>query len=275
MSPAVPLIKPSVERHLGLVEIDSLRRYESADPPRVAAMVHSLLSLELLIDPIVADVETGVLIDGHHRAAAFEWMGMERIPCFDVRYESPQVTVRGWMRTSTAPAATVAEVFASLTHRSDGDWRVVSTSGNGGRVASAAFADPLSAAHFLERVVACLQSRGYEEELVPQTDPSGPADGGGSAASIFLDPFPEQKEVLAAIRDDRRFPEQVNRHLVDGRPLNVRAPLEATATPERFETFLARRRHEAEVSWQTGVVHLGRWFEERVQFWRDASPPGA
>lgn len=273
VTPVTPLAQPAVERHFALVEIDSLKRYENADLSRIASLVQSLKSQELLIDPIVADVESGVLIDGHHRAAAFEWMGLKRIPCFAVRYDSPQIRVRGWMRASTAPASTVAKVFNSLSHPNDGDWRVVAMSSNDGGVAAAAsFRHPSTAAHFLERVVACLQSCGHRETLVPRTGAPADVDRGSWPTAIYLDPVPGRTQVLEAIGGDSRlFPQQVNRHLVDGRPLNVRIPVDAVTGPGPFNEFLQRRERESEICWKTGAVHLGRWFEERVQFWLDIS----
>ena len=85
----------SIISRVQLVDVGSLRRYEQTDPAKVNEIKRSLRSTGVLINPVIADLDRNLLVDGHHRVQAFESLGLPRIPAFTVDYFSRDLTVKG------------------------------------------------------------------------------------------------------------------------------------------------------------------------------------
>ncbi len=73
--------------------VDRLRPHEATDPAILENLISELKVKGSLKDPIIVDRETLVILDGHHRHAAYKALGFKQVPCLLVDYRSPQVRV--------------------------------------------------------------------------------------------------------------------------------------------------------------------------------------
>lgn len=246
---------------LQLVPVGSLSTYERPNKRRVAEIARSLDRTMELGSPIVADIDQGLLIDGHHRAAAFRWLGLTTIPCFTVAYLGDGVRIGGWRRVTNAPSSEVASTLAVLARDSGGPYSVVVEDPCEHEITRASFPDCFAAAWHLERISLWLVSAGYEVGIEPDTDVVLPEQL--DQTRLAMDPVVGKQDVLEAVRRGSLFPEQVNRHLVDGRPVAMDIPLMALTSDNTFEDFLLDAlRHGAPAAVKGGSVHDTRWYEE-------------
>jgi hypothetical protein len=249
----------AIADRIQLVPIESLRVYEEPDRHRVVEIEQSLRESRCLLNPIIVDDERNILVDGHHRVAAFAALNLKVIPAFTVDYLSEDVTVRGWYRTTDADATRVMDLFPLDAAHTKGPWSVVSD-GIDRRINSCRFDTPLEGARFLDSMTRDLRRGGGRVVLGTQSDAVRSGD-----IYCFLDPVIGKPEVIAAVEEGRRFPYEVNRHLIGDRPLEVRIPLEVVNSPNGF------RRHVAWICQETTPIsikprfrHHGRIYEERV-----------
>lgn len=75
------------------VDVNQLRPHEATDGELLQKLLTELKQGFLIHEPIIADQETRVILDGHHRHAAYKMLGLEYVPCVLVDYRSPQVRV--------------------------------------------------------------------------------------------------------------------------------------------------------------------------------------
>jgi len=78
---------------VALVALNRLRGHEATDPAAVRALIGELQAHPVLQFPIVVDARTRVILDGHHRHAAFQELGLRKIPCLMVDYDSDDIQV--------------------------------------------------------------------------------------------------------------------------------------------------------------------------------------
>jgi ParB-like chromosome segregation protein Spo0J len=76
-----------------LVAIDKLRAHEQVCPQRLAAVMNLIREKGEIVNPIIMDRKTRVILDGHHRAAGLTKLGYKLIPVMAVDYFSDKVKV--------------------------------------------------------------------------------------------------------------------------------------------------------------------------------------
>ena len=75
------------------IEIRKLNPHEQIIEENLKKLLTSLKVEKRLKQPIIADEETKVILDGHHRAKAFALLGLKEIPCKLVDYSSNEIRV--------------------------------------------------------------------------------------------------------------------------------------------------------------------------------------
>jgi hypothetical protein len=247
-----------LRKALGLVDTKTLSRYEQPDDGKVAKIAISLHRTQVLMNPVIVDLERKLLIDGHHRVEAFEWLRLSHIPCYSVNYLSPQVEACDWSRVTRASPDDVREAFSVVAGGRGGPWTVSSLLRTE-TIAHRSFDNAFSGARFQERVSACLTEMGQSIALEA---PGAEADG---QIRNRLEPIVGKPEVLAAIDQKRLFPHEINRHLVDGRPLAMDIPLATLKSEATFERYLDKLFVETNPTLlEAGHRHQARLYEERV-----------
>ena len=77
-----------------LMSMAVLKPHEMIDDARLLAILDEIR--EYGIVPIVVDVVTGTILDGHHRYRAMELLGYDTIPVFPVDYLDESIRVASW-----------------------------------------------------------------------------------------------------------------------------------------------------------------------------------
>ncbi len=77
-----------------IVDMPLLKCHEKVDMQRLANLKAEIKSDGILKKPIVVDVNTNVVLDGHHRIGALQALGCSKIPAVFVDYQSPKIGVK-------------------------------------------------------------------------------------------------------------------------------------------------------------------------------------
>ncbi|MEM2970863.1 MAG: ParB N-terminal domain-containing protein [Candidatus Bathyarchaeia archaeon] len=77
-----------------IVEIALLKGHEKLDAQRLANLKAEIEADGILKKPIVVDINTNVVLDGHHRIGALQALGCSKIPAVFVNYQSPKIGVK-------------------------------------------------------------------------------------------------------------------------------------------------------------------------------------
>ncbi len=94
-------------RSFELVPVRRLLAHERIDPAKVDELVAEFVSSGVFSDPIWVARGSLVILNGHHRVAAMQRLGGERIPAWVVDYDDPGITLDRW---SPGPPIAKAEV---------------------------------------------------------------------------------------------------------------------------------------------------------------------
>lgn len=78
------------------IELDTLKAHERTDPERVKVVKSALMSYGIK-KPIVIDDVQMIILDGHHRAKAFEEMDKGYIPAILIDYNDDNLVLK-WRR---------------------------------------------------------------------------------------------------------------------------------------------------------------------------------
>jgi L-serine kinase (ADP) len=86
-----------------LVPLRDLQAHEEVDPGKVAQLVEQIRRRGFVADPIWVAVESGVILNGHHRVAALRRLGAARVPAWLVDYHSSVVRLERWSEGPPIP----------------------------------------------------------------------------------------------------------------------------------------------------------------------------
>lgn len=81
---------------LEIRDVKSLLCHEQVISKNLKRLKVGMLNIGHLVDPIVVDKETGVVLDGNHRRKVLEIIECPRSVCQVVDYKSPEITVGTW-----------------------------------------------------------------------------------------------------------------------------------------------------------------------------------
>jgi hypothetical protein len=238
--------------------------YEQPNRRVVAEIALSLQRTGVLRNPVVVDLSRNLMIDGHHRTQALRGLGVSTIPCYTVDYLSTEVEARSWQWVTDATRATLADVFRFGQSGAGGTWEVLACDENDVVVASCSFPSAFAAATYLDQITIALPVAGAAVQRVHAVDAPATVEGTSPwRVRIFVAPVVDKGEVLRAVADKVRFPPQVNRHLIHGRPVGMRIALTALESDNAFARSL-------EPLWATARLVAGghlddaRFYEESV-----------
>lgn len=260
--PIAPDILEAIVDRVRLVDIASLRRYERTDPPKVAEILRSLRSTGTLINPVVVDPDRKLLIDGHHRVQAFRILGIPLIPAFTVDYLASDLAVKGWNHTADPRPDDLEQSLEELGGPNEGPSEMIVADSHRRTLWSSGFPTSLDSAESQDRWIHSLEERGYPFELCTDVDPLQL-----SLVHSYIKPVVDKQDVLDMVERGELFPREINRHVVQDRPLNLRIPLDTIDDAERFSKYLDQACQEAPpLAVKPGSEQQGRLYDERVTF---------
>lgn len=243
-----------------LIDLASLRRYEQTDPEKVDKIRDSLLTLGVLINPVIADTERQLLIDGHHRAQAFQRLGLTRIPAFDVDYFSESLTVEGWSHATEARRENVERAIERISWPGGGPSKLIFDDHDGHTFASKDLPDSWESARHLAEVGEDLRNEG--SPLIHCVEADALRDHLNHG---YIRPVAGKKDVIEMVERGELFHCEVNRHVVEGRPLGLCAPIDAVDSESRFSEHLDRVRDTAQpIAVGPESRQGGRFYQERL-----------
>ncbi len=79
-----------------LVFLSKLKAHERTSPIKTQRLIKRLKK-EKLRHPVMVDQKTKIILDGHHRAAAYRLLGRQKIPAYLVNYSDRRIKVY-WRR---------------------------------------------------------------------------------------------------------------------------------------------------------------------------------
>lgn len=263
--PVAPAEQKAIVDRIRLVNIASLHRYERTDATKVDQISESLRSTGVLINPIIVDHERQILIDGHHRAEAFESLGLRRIPAFTVDYLSSDLTVKNWSHATNADREDVERAIERIAGRPEGRSRLIVGDARNHTMARHGFENSKESAEQLHRFALTLQEKGYT--VGPQSETDALRRG---LIHSYIEPVVDKLEVIEMIENGELFPREINRHLVPDRPLNVRIPLGVAEDEDAFRRHLhdGCRQNPAPLGIGPGYRQGERLYEEPVTIFR-------
>lgn len=69
-----------------LIRIGILKPHEKTSPKRVQIIRHKIKMDGVFSEPIIIDLISGAILDGHHRYMASKALGLKKIPCYCIEY---------------------------------------------------------------------------------------------------------------------------------------------------------------------------------------------
>ena len=258
---------------LGIRPVASLRPHEEVIPRRVDQLASEMTRDGAQKDPIIIDRETATVLDGMHRLAAFQELGVEYAVCCAVDYSSPAVALGRWARVyalgaeGTVRAAldslggarrtTLAEAFTALGRR-DAAFAVLT--------ADAAFVSGdnppqeglVSSVQALDRLA---EENRWERSFVPEDDVDVPLQQ--PRKLVLLIRRLTKEDVVSAARAGKLFPCKTSMHAVDPRPVAVGFPL---SDLDKADTGRLKAKLGAKVGrlLPAGSSYEGRRYKERL-----------
>ncbi|MBC7091386.1 MAG: ParB N-terminal domain-containing protein [Nitrososphaeria archaeon] len=103
------LLKAKVE----ILDVGLLRQHERVDERRLAELYEEIRVDGLIKKAVAADLNTYIIIDGHHRYNVLKSLGCKRIPAILVDYFSPILKVYSWNSNGKISKSSVIEAGVS------------------------------------------------------------------------------------------------------------------------------------------------------------------
>ena len=258
---------------LGVKPVSVLRPHEETIAAHVQDLVAEMKRDGVQKDPMIIDQESATVLDGMHRLAAFEALGIENAVCCAVDYSSKAVSLGRWARVYTVSQvdsipdvlgrhgitqrATLAKAFDALENRDTGLAVLTSDAAylpDGRLELSAAF-------DAIEDLDGQSQAKRWERRFASEDEIDVPLQSRRNM--VVLVRRLGKDDVVAAARSGRLFPCKTSMNRIDPRPVAVDFPLGDLngATGAGLRQMLAAR---TERLLPSDSVYEGRRYKERL-----------
>ncbi len=258
---------------LGIRQVGAVLPHEEIIPAHVGKIASEVVRDGVQKDPIILDGDSGAVLDGMHRLAAFVRLGLENAVCCSVDYSSRAITLGRWarvyetrrgdsleqsLRPIDAPRrTTLAEAFEALERKEVG---------LAAFTADAAFlpsgkTDLADAFRMVGAFDSLGENMGWKRDFVPEDDIDIPLQAQRNL--VVLVRRLGKDDVVTAARSGRLFPCKTSMHRVDPRPVAVNFPISGLrkATTGTLREFLGGR---AGKLLPGGSFYEGRRYKERL-----------
>ncbi len=82
--------------YVALVSLDALRPHEEVDEQHLQELMKQVVSEGVLRYPVVVDMKTMTILNGHHRVEILKQLGKKYIPALLVDYDNDCIQVMSW-----------------------------------------------------------------------------------------------------------------------------------------------------------------------------------
>jgi hypothetical protein len=247
--------------------------HEEVIPANVERISSEIKQEGMQRDPIILDSESGAVLDGMHRLAAFMKLGLENAVCCPVDYSSKSVELHRWARTYSARGrggiedallgagitrrATLSEAFEALDSKKCG---LAAMSSRAVMLPSSPL-DLQGAFAVVRGMDAIARESGWRTDYMPEDEIDAALQDEGRV--VVLVRKIGKDDVIAAARSARLFPCKTSMHAIEPRPVAVNMPLEELGSTTGSEL---RRRLErsGEKLLPRGSIYQGRRYKESL-----------
>lgn len=94
------LVVEDILKQLKIVEIRYLYTHEEVIPTNLFRLKEAMLNIGQLVDPLIVDIKTQIVLDGNHRITVLKMIKCPRAVCQMVDYKNPSITVGTWIPSS-------------------------------------------------------------------------------------------------------------------------------------------------------------------------------
>ena len=222
--------------------LESLKPHEDTIEDELLSLSRSISQDRMLRHPLLADVRTGVVLDGNHRLVALKRMNCGLAPVALVDYKNPGIKIDRWYRLISS--AELEDLWPGL--------QILGL--------SMRYEEPATATDLLDRRKVAAVIEDQDRSIVfksPSQDDTLDSFRTSFSVETFLrerglnvsyaDERPaiipegtlvlstvmlEKEEVVAVASSGRLYPPKSTRHLIPSRPLGTRVPIEWLALDE-------------------------------------------
>lgn len=224
---------------LSLEPIPELWPHEDIVEDHATALERDIDGVGLLRNPIIADRETNVVLDGMHRLTAMDRLGHVTAPVCYVPYRDLAVEVGSW-RKRFAPgsedrlSAVVESLDVPVTRVAGTDRHPPAEidhplliGPDRGYELEVSLASLEAYGRVVDAVTRTFQAAGFEPTLVADSKPRSPPGGG----VVLHQPVPAKATVIRAATEGPLLPANTSRHVIPSRPVGVDVPVELLNRP--------------------------------------------
>lgn len=249
---------------LDIQEVASLYPHEQTLAPNLKRLKEAMLNIGQLVDPIIVDRESHVVLDGNHRLKVLQVIECPLASCQMVDYASEQIQVGTWYPVTQKPLEELLAGGKIKTERVDCEqgtkalktldapFMAVRTVRGGANVCDAFFLNPgrykiremIEEQHY---ILSCIN--GVEWEYIPDSMADEYLAKGYTV--LFRRPFTKE-EIVRTAKEHAPFPPKSTRHVIPNRIIRLNMRLgwlhESRENAKRYlEDMLNKRVYEGNV----------------------------
>jgi len=217
-----------------LRKISDLKPHEETVAEDLKKLVDALRENPVLRHPIIADLRTGIVLDGTHRLAAIKQLNCNYIPSALVDYDDPQITIERWFRQfSGSNVRNLENDLRRLNPKEvrqdeceDGlskrRWYATVENPRFCLAFAGRSQNPYKMARDSHSIEVAARKQGVSITYQDNKD----TEPGDSESLIMSTIKIEKREVVETVKKGKVFPPKSTRHLVPSRPLGGGVPID-------------------------------------------------
>lgn len=97
-----------------LLPIKDLKPHEEISEKNYFMILQDILKEQIIFNPVIIDVKTGVILDGHHRFTVAKRLNFSKLPCLAVDYFDKSI-ISVFPRSEDIPISKQAVIRAGIT----------------------------------------------------------------------------------------------------------------------------------------------------------------
>jgi len=216
-----------------VIEVSSIFPHEQTIASNVKRLKEAMLNIGQLVDPIITDRKSGVVLDGNHRLKVLQTIECPLAVCQQVNYADPSITVGTWLPVTEHPLDSIIKNKKIRSEQVDPKdaWKIVGKSSapfvavakkKGASIASEAYilnSDTYSLRELINEqhyVLSCLDD--VQFEYIPDTQADEYLSNG---YTVFLRrPFTKD-EIIKTAKASLPFPPKSTRHMIPNRIIRL------------------------------------------------------
>jgi len=268
-------------------DIESLHVHEKVIPQFLEQLVRSIKADGCIKHPVIVDKNSLVVLDGVHRIAALEKLGVKRIPVCLVDYNSPNIKVCSWYRTiidASKPEGILAQVRKTngiVKEIEELDESIIGIPPavaaikfrNQTFLVNSSFQNLREAYDIIKRIEENMKAGGLRVKHETERDALQSLKE-NRVDAVLCTPKLTKQEIVKAAVSGQVFTSKATRHIIPARPLNINVPLSLlrddknslAKVNEELNRMLQKRRLRRVPS---GSLLEGRRYEEELYIFEE------